>query len=360
MGVSTPTPYASLREIEADATRNLDRATWDYVEGGANGEISLVANTEAFDEWQFLPRLLSSSARPELAVEYLGLRCAMPLFIGPFGFDRAYHRDGYAAVARAAKAAGIPSIVPDTSSQSLEEIAAASGQDRGFVHLSLHGPAEDLLAYANRAAAAGYRGIVFTDVPAVPWRERLFESRQDLIAMWGLGNFGEGLADPELLRETRTFRSPRWTWERLGDLAQALPLPFVMKGVLRGADAELAVGAGAAAIYVSNFGGRNLDTTTPPMTQLREVVAAVNGAVPVLVDSGVRRGVHVAKALALGATAVGIGRLAVRGLAAAGESGVAATLDLLQRELASTLSYLGCDSVADLSPELLRRSERAR
>jgi 4-hydroxymandelate oxidase len=278
----------------------------------------------------------------------------MPVFVSPFAYDLAIHPDGYRAVAEAVETAGVTSILSESTSTSLEEIAPGFGSQRGFVQISLIG-ADDrhALRYIERIAAAGYRGVCLTDIPSRFWRERLLESGASLNADWGMGNYGEGLADPGVHRAHAAFETERWDWGRFERFVARLELPWMLKGVLTRHDARRAVDLGAAAVYVSNFGARNLDGMPPTIGRLAEIVDEVDGRVPVIVDSGFRRGTDVAKALALGASAVGVGRLAAVALAAGGMQAVLAMLELLREELAAAVGVLGASDLSGLDRTLL-------
>ncbi|MFC5829274.1 alpha-hydroxy acid oxidase [Nonomuraea insulae] len=327
----------------------LSPRLWDYVEGGASGEEGLRLNRSAFASWAFDPDMLTGLDRPRLGAELFGLDLRMPVFLSPFGYDRALHPAGYAAAARAVAEAGITSVVSESSSDSLAGLAPHFDGRQGLVQVALVAGEEHVLGFEERAAAAGYRGLCLTDAPTRAWRERMRESGLDLHRYYGMGNYGEGGASLDALRELMDFSRPRWDWNRLESLSRRLTLPWWLKGVTSVEQARRAVDAGAAGIYMSSYGGRNLDGTVAPLSRLADIVDAVDGQVPVIIDSGVRHGTDVAKALALGATAVGVGRLAAYGLAAGTHeepsSGVSNILRNLYDELESVMGSLGCETV---------------
>lgn len=346
--------FPTLPDIVDAARANLPEEIWEWIEGGTSGEQSLTANREAFDRIFFRSDMLSGSGFPDLRTEIFGIPSSLPVFIAPFGADGAMHEERYLGVARAIAATGITSIISETSTDSLEDIAAACAGQQGMVQVSMLGPDEHVLHYAERAAAAGYRGLcLVTGPPATYWRERMKRFRVDVAAHSGAGNQARGAASP------RTFsgesRVPR-TWENFAALTDRLEIPWILKGVLDPEVARRIVDLGAAGVYVSNFGGRNLDGLRPPIDVLGEIVGAVDGRVPVYVDSGFRRGTDVVKALALGATAVGFGRMGAWSLAAGGQAAVEAAIGLLRDEMLSVIGVLGANRAADLSPDHLHRT----
>jgi isopentenyl diphosphate isomerase/L-lactate dehydrogenase-like FMN-dependent dehydrogenase len=352
----TATSHPSFPTIPdlVDAARSaLPADVREWIEGGTSGEQTLAANRAAFDRWHFVRGVLTAAGPVDLGTDIFGVRAAMPVFVSPFGSDGVMHPDRYLGVARALAATGNTSIVSETSTDSLEDIAAACEGRQGLVQVTLLGGEDHLVHYAERAAAAGFRGLCLTDSPAIHWRERMRRSGIDLRAFSGVGNQAAGAPNPGALRDDPAY--PPWDWDRLASVGARLPLPWVFKGILSADQARAALDAGASGIYVSNFGGRNLDGLPPTIDVLAEVVEAVDGAAPVLVDSGFRRATDVAKALALGADAVGVGRLGAWGLAAGGEEGVRALLDLLHGELAAVVGALGVARPSELGPQHLRR-----
>jgi isopentenyl diphosphate isomerase/L-lactate dehydrogenase-like FMN-dependent dehydrogenase len=345
--------FATIREVLACAQETIPADVWNYIEGGTSGEESLQINRAAFSRWGFRPRMLAGISRPDPSTSLLGLRLSMPVFISPFGNDGFIRPDGHLAVAEAVAAAGITNIVPEGASHSLEDIAERCGGRQGMVQMTLVGPDSHVLGMTERAAAAGYRAVCFTDAPVRAWRERLREARLDLMEQYGMANYGPGKADVAVLRELIAFTEPRWDWDRLAGLAARCPLPWFLKGILTPEDAQRAIDAGASGLYVSNYGGRELDGLPASLDQLPAIVDVAAGRIPVIMDSGIRRGTDVVKALALGASAVGIGRLAAFGLAADGAAGVRRVCELLKAEMETALGRLGCDQVAQLSRDCL-------
>ncbi|GAB2812118.1 alpha-hydroxy acid oxidase [Actinocorallia aurea] len=348
--------FVTLGEIHAAAQRTLDASVWDFLEGGAGAEWTLAANRAAVDTWAFRPRVLRGTSPPDLSTTLLGVELAMPVLVAPFGADRLFHPEGHRAVTAAVQEAGIASIVPEAGSFSLEALAKEAPGAARFFQLHALGSDEMFLGLAGRARDAGYEALCVTvDSPVDGWRERNKTNRfgLDTSAMEGNHASATELFGPMLRND-----APVWTWERLAGLARRAGMPFLAKGVLVGEDAALAVEAGACAVYVSNHGGRQLDGAPATLTQLPEIVQAVAGRVPVIIDGGFRRGTDILKALALGADAVALGRPVAYGLAAGGREGVAAVLDLLRREMRATMTLLGRATVADLGPDAVQRAER--
>jgi 4-hydroxymandelate oxidase len=330
------------------AKKVLSQQTWDYIEGASSGETTAQRNRQVFGQWAFRPRLLAPAASAASLTQQLGpSQIDFPVVCAPFGFDGFIHPDGHAGVARAAAAAGTLSIVPEASHQSMEVISEAAGGRPGFLQVGLNRHESQLSALINRAADAGYRGVVFTHMPALAWRERLRENGSNL-EQYGMGNMPTSASAP-LTDQTAQL----WDWGRFSDYVQHCPLPWMLKGVQRPEDARRAIEAGAAAVYVSNFGGRNLDGLAPALHVLPSIAQETDGAVPIVFDSGVRRGTDVAKALALGADVVAVGRLTAFALGAGGEAGVRTLLALIRGEFAAVMSELGVARVGDLGTDVL-------
>ncbi|HTG48545.1 MAG TPA: alpha-hydroxy acid oxidase [Actinomycetota bacterium] len=334
-----PAAPLSVEDHEAAARPVLPPGVFDFIAGGAGEERTLAENRRAFARWVLRPRVLRGVVRPELAIELLGSSAAMPVLVAPWAYQRMVHPDGDVATARGAAAAGTIATISSSGYDLLEAVAATGdaprwwqlyvSEDRGFTATML-----------QRVAAAGFRAIVWTvDLPAYGIRRRdernAFEIPPELVPA-GFGNDG------------------RITWDDLPWIREhAGGLPVLLKGILTREDAELAVRAGADGIVVSNHGARQLDAVPAALDALPEVVEAVAGAVPVLLDGGVRTGTDVLTALALGATAVLVGRPAAWGLALGGADGVERVLGILREELENAMTLCGCASVAEIGPELV-------
>ncbi len=358
----------------------MPRVAFDYLDGGAEDETTLARNREAFDGFELVPRALVDVGKVELATTVLGQRIALPLVLAPCGLIRLIHTGGEAAAARAAHRAGTVHVLSTVGSTSIEELAReAPGplwyqvyvwKDRGL-----------LRGFLERARASGYRALCLTvDSPVPGRRERDLRGRTDPPGLtlgtaldtlrhprWLLDWLrGPAIGLPNVLPEragdlgalgriASASLDPTVTWADLEWMVAQWDGPFVLKGVLRAEDARRAVDCGVAAVVVSNHGGRQLDRVPPTLDVLPGIVEAVGDRAEVLLDSGVRRGSDVVKALALGARACLVGRSYLYGLGAGGEAGVDRALALLRAELARTLALLGCPSVADLDASWLRR-----
>jgi 4-hydroxymandelate oxidase len=327
---------ATLAAYRRAAHAHLTPGALAYLEGGAGAERTLLANEAAFDRYVIRPTVLTGAARIDTATELLGTRLATPLLVAPFGLDRLFHPDGHRAVVQGAAAAGTVAIASSSSGYTLEDVHAASPEGAWAFQVSALGPMGVVARTARRAADAGYRALCITvDTPRPGWRERTLEDPDPPSALaLASANYG-----PEDYAE-RTAGAVGWTWEMVAEVGDAAGIPWLAKGVLTAADARAAVAQRAAAVIVSNHGGRQLDGAPAAIDALPEVAAAVGGTVPVIVDGGVRHGSDVLVALALGATAVGIGRPAAWGLTVGGADGVARVLQILteEYEIARTLA----------------------
>lgn len=349
----------SVADYERLAEERLEPGPWAYLAGGSGDEWTLRENRAAFGRWTFRPRVLCDVSEVSTATTVLGTSVALPVVVAPVAYQQLYHPDGECATARGAAAAGAGMAVSTFSTRSHEEIAAAAPgllqwcqlyvfQDRGVTREHLAGAAE-----------AGCSAIVLTvDTPRLAQRERDlrvgFEIPSDLplpYARAAIGTEAQNPADQFALLDASV------SWRDLEWIAGEARLPVVLKGVVTAEDAELAIEHGAAAIVVSNHGGRQLDGVPATLDALPEVAEVVAGRAEVYVDGGIRRGADVAKALALGARAVLAGRAPVFGLAAAGEEGVRHVLELLRDELALTLCLLGCTTPDELTRAHVQRSD---
>jgi (S)-mandelate dehydrogenase len=373
---------ADLREV---ARRRVPGLAFEYVEGGAEDESTLRGNRTAFEQLRLLPQTLVDTSRRQLLTTILGAPATAPLVIAPTGLNNMLHPEGDLALARAAARRGIPFTLSSLSTTRLEEVATRAG---GRLWMQLYvlkdrAIARDLM---QRAAAAGYEALVFTTDANV------FGSRE-----WDQRNFSSP-GRPTVRAALDTLRHPRWlyhmlvrygiprfrnvesflppgkasavggstvlpglfeatiTWDDIAWIRQFWHGKLLIKGVLTAADAERALALGCDGIVLSNHGGRQLDYCVSALEVLPEVVAAVRGRLPIVIDGGFRRGTDVIKALALGAEAVMLGRATLYGLGAGGEAGVARALEMLCTETDRVLGMLGCNSVSELKPAHVRRS----
>ena len=332
------------RELIAHA--RLDPAHADFFAGGAGDERTLRGNEEAFARLRLVPRVLRATGERDLRTTLFGTELAAPILVAPTAFHRLAHPDGEVATARGA--AGTILVVSMASTMPVEEIAAAGGP----LWFQLY-PQPDLAfteAVIRRAEAAGCRALVVTvDSPVFGRRERdLRNGFLDLPAGMACENMRDGTG-----RVRDIVMDAGLGWDRIDWLRGVTGLPILLKGVLHPADAELAVRHGVAGLVVSNHGGRQLDGAIASVAALPAIVKAVGGRLPILLDGGVRRGVDVLAALALGATAVLVGRPIVWGLAGGGSDGVRQVLARLRSELDSALALVGARTPADLTADLV-------
>jgi 4-hydroxymandelate oxidase len=343
---------ATLQEIEAAARERLDPAHHDYFAGGAGDEAALRANEAAFRRLALVPRVFGGAEKPELGVTLLGEHASMPVLVAPTAFHRLATPEGERATARAAAHAETIMMVSMASTVAVEDVAAAAPGARLWFQLFVQPDMAFTETLVRRAEAAGCGALVVTaDAPVLGRRPR--DERH------GFHDLPPGMCC-ENMRDGGRVRpivfSPAVSWEHLDRLGEMTSLPIVLKGVLHPADARTAIGRGVSALIVSNHGGRQLDAAPAALDVLPEIVDTVRGAVPVLLDGGIRRGTDVLKALALGAGAVAVGRPVVWGLAADGERGARSVLGLLRAEIEEALTLCGVASVRDLGPDMVRRS----
>ncbi len=360
-------------EIEVKAREVMTSRAFGYVAGSAGLEQTAQANLGAFRRWSILPRQLQGVAERDLSVELLGRRLPTPLLLAPIGALGAVAKAAEVKVARAAAGLGVPMVLSTVSSTELELVAAelqAASMGVGWFQLYWPTDRELALSLVGRAEAAGYSALVVTvDTWTLAWRPRdLANGYLPFLSGEGLANYlsdpvfrSRLAADPEadpaaaIALWSRVFSHPGLRWEDLSWLRAQTRLPIVVKGICHPDDAHLAVEVGASAVVVSNHGGRQVDGAAAALDCLVDV-AASSPPIPLLFDSGIRSGADCAKALALGARAVLIGRPYVYGLAVGGEEGVRHVLRCLLAELDLTLGLSGHARVSDLSPASLRRS----
>jgi L-lactate dehydrogenase (cytochrome) len=370
----------SVADLRRIARRRLPRGVFDYIDGGAEEEITMGANSEAYRRVTFRPRVLRDMSEVDTSSTLLGKPVPFPLVLAPTGFTRIADPVGELAVARAAERAGIPYSLSTLATRSIEEVAEVSSgrlwfqlyvfKDRGLV--------SDMI---ERASAAGYEALCVTvDAAMLGKRERDVRRGFTLPPKLGLSTIFDGIVHPG------------WTWrfitsepivfanvagQAVGDGTEAISLaeyfstgldssldwediewlrgqwkgPIVIKGIQSAADAVIAADRGIDAIALSNHGGRQLDSAPAPLDLLPEVAEAVGGRAEIICDGGVRRGSDIVKALALGATACMAGRAYLYGLGAAGEAGVDRVLDILGSDMRRTMALIGCSTVKELDRE---------
>ncbi|MFD2420194.1 alpha-hydroxy acid oxidase [Amycolatopsis pigmentata] len=343
--------HVCLDDFERAARDVLPGEIWDFLAGGSGAEASLTANRTALERIFMIPRMLRDLTGSTTEVEVLGRRTALPMAVAPVAYQRLFHPDGEIAAACAARDAGVPYIICTLSSVPLEKIAAVGG--RPWFQLYWLRDEKRSLELVRRAEDAGCEAIVFT--VDVPWMgRRLRDMRNGFALPDGVraANFAAGAAAHRRTQgisavadHTAREFAPA-DWESVAAVRARTDLPLVLKGILAVEDARRAVEAGADGIVVSNHGGRQLDGAVPGIEVLGEVAAAVSVGCEVLLDGGIRSGGDILKAVALGASAVLVGRPVMWGLAAAGQDGVQQVLELLAAEFRDVLGLAGCDSVS--------------
>jgi lactate 2-monooxygenase len=400
-----PRVPVSYDVLEQSARKAMSPEGFAYVAGGAGAEETIRENRAAFERWRIVPRMLRDVSRRETSVEVLGTPFSSPFALSPIGVLEMAHRDSDVAVARAAAAEGIPMIFSNQASRPMEETARAMGDAPRWFQLywSTHDAlVESLVA---RAEACGCSAIVLTlDTTMLGWRIRdldlaylpflrgkgiaqytsdpvFLDALQETLreappprgritlaaigTLWELAgafpgsrstNLRSGLARAAVQRFVQTYSRPSLSWGDLAFLRERTRLPILLKGILHPADARAAVEHGMDGVVVSNHGGRQVDGAVGTMDVLPGIVEAVGGRVPVLLDSGVRSGADVFRALALGASAVGLGRPYVWGLAAGGEEGVREVIRNFRGDFDLTMGLAGCATIADIGRDSVQRA----
>jgi len=373
----------NIEDLRVLAQRRLPKAVFDYLDGGAEGELTLAENCRAFRDVLFRPRGAVAVGECDLKVRVLNHVLSFPAILAPVGYSRLMHPGGEVAAARMAGEAGTAYILSTISGHKLENVKAGS-QGPVFYQLYLLGGREAAEGSIDRARRAGFTALVITvDTPVAGLRER--DPRNGMKELLSTSWFAkipylpEILAHPgwlasflldggvpklenvvipgkgpmDLLDVASALSSATVTWKDLRWIREHWSGPIVVKGLLTAEDAKRAVDEGASAVVVSNHGGRQLDSVLPTLRALPEVVAAVNGQVQVLMDGGIRRGSDIVKALCMGARAVLIGRAYAYGLAAGGPIGVARAIEILRSDVERTIRLLGCPSVSALDRSYL-------
>ena len=351
----------NVRDYRIAAEAKLSKMAFDYYASGADDEVTLSENREAYERIKLKYRVLVDVHERNLSTRVLGRRVTLPVLIAPTAFQRLADPEGEVATARAAGSTGTIMVLSTLSNSSIEETVEAA---TGPVWFQLYvykdrGATVDLV---QRAEAAGCEALVLTvDAPVWGRRERDIRNRFQLPDGLSVKNLtAAGLEDlpaeahgSGLAAYIESVIDPSLTWRDLEWLRSVTKLPVLVKGIVRADDAIRAAECGAAAVVVSNHGGRQLDTAPATIDALPEVAEAVEGRIEVLVDGGIRRGTDVIKALALGARAVLVGRPVLWGLAVAGEEGVVRVLEILRREFDVAMSLCGCSSVERIQRDLV-------
>lgn len=375
--------YLNIADLHRCARGRLPFPVYQYLERGADDEYSLANNISAFDRYQLQPRALADVSRIDTRTRVLGCDLQWPVFLAPTGMTRLFHHAGEEAVARAAARAGTLYSASTFSSTDLESIAVASPGPKMF---QIYVVTDELLnqQLLCRARDAGYDSLCLTiDTVVGGNREAVARAGMNIPPKLGVRSALQFAARPGWV--WNYLRHPKWdlanlssqltpdrkgkrdmagylggllerrlNWSHAQRIIRQWNGPFAIKGILSVADARRALEMGATAIIISNHGGRQLDGTPAPIELVAEIRQAVGPDVDLIVDGGIRRGTHILKALALGATACSIGRPYLYGLAAAGEAGVDRALQMLRSELERDMTLAGCASIADIGPDLIR------
>lgn len=350
----------NFQELEQAAKDKLTAGPFGYIRSSAGGEETYRKNLEAFPQYSIVPRFLNDVSTLNTEVTIFGRTYPHPLFIAPVGVNKIAHEDGEIAVAKAAAKYDFPYIQSTVSSYSIEEIAAVTVGSSKWFQLYWSQNKEISFSMVKRAEEAGYEAIVLTvDTVMLGWREEDVRNQfSPLKRGFAQGNYASDpvfmAALPDHEEETiinsiiENIYHPSLNWDNIAELKERTALPILIKGILHPEDAKLAIEKGIDGIIVSNHGGRQLDGVIASIDALPEIVEAVNGKIPVLFDSGIRRGSDAIKALALGATAVCIGRPFVWGLAANGQAGVERVLENFLQETKVSISLSGVSNLNDL------------
>ncbi len=367
-----PAQPIAIEELERQARERLSPAAYGYVAGGAGGEETLRANRQAFERWRIVPRMLRDVEERDLRMELFGARLPAPLLLAPIGVQSIVHPEAEVAVARAAASLGVPLVLSTAASRTIEEVAQAMGQTPRWFQLYWGRDPELTASFLQRAERAGYSALVVTlDTQILSWRERdLQNAYLPFLRGEGLANYFSDPVfraaldqppeqDPQaaIFHFVRIFVNPRVTWADLAFLRAHTRLPILLKGILYAQDAAMALDAGMDGIIVSNHGGRQVDGAIGALEALPAVTRQVRDQVPLLFDSGIRRGADAFKALALGARAVLLGRPYIWGLGLHGEAGVRDVLFNFLADLDLTFALSGHASLATVDATTLVRAE---
>ncbi len=351
--------WINVADAEREGYEQLEKGPRDYFAGGAGDEITLRENVAAWGHWRLRPRVLNDVQEVSTRVSILGRPAAMPVLVAPVAYQRMAHPEAERGMAAGAAAAGTVMCLSTLSTTRPAEVAAAAPAGRHWFQLYAFKDAGVTRALMDEAIDAGFEAILVTaDAPPGGNRERDRRNHFTLPKELGTPSLTAATGGEEALTIEQTFAlmNHALTWADAEDLASECSIPVFVKGLVTAEDAELALAHGAAGVVVSNHGGRQLDRSLATADALPEIAEAVEGRATLLVDGGIRRGIDVATALALGADAVLVGRPALWGLAAGGQEGVAAVLGLLRDELELTLGLCGCTSPGDLSRSHVRRA----
>ena len=372
----------NIEDLRVIARKKLPKPLFNYIDGGADDESNVLGNIHAFDSVRLIPEYLIDVAEIDLSTKVLGREISMPLFLAPTGMTRLFHHDGETAVSKAAAEAGTYYSLSTVGATSIEDVAAACDGPKSF-QIYVMKDRSLTREFIQRCKDAEYDSLILTvDIPVAGNRERELRygfSMPPKLNLAGIAGFAarpgwvyralthpkailanvahkipEGSAQSTSLIEYVTSQfDPSVTWDDLEWMISEWGGPFAIKGILSAADARKAVDVGVSAIMVSNHGGRQLDGALSAFEALGPIIDEVGGECEVICDGGIRRGTHVLKALARGATACSIGRPYLFGLAAAGQTGVAKVLELLRAEIERDMGLIGCRNISEISSKHL-------
>jgi lactate 2-monooxygenase len=394
----------SMQSLEGEAKQHMNEKAYAYIAGGAGNESTMDANRKAFEQWKIVPRMLRNVGERNTGIELFGRKLASPILLSPVGVLEMVHPQADVAVARAAAAMGVPYIFSNQASKSMEECAAAMGNSPRWFQLYWSKSNELVQSFVQRAERCGCTALVVTlDTTLLGWRTRDLElaylpflegkgiaqytsdpvfqklldepdeteqvnrkitlqSIQGLISMvqhYPGNNFFKKLKSGRPIKAVRKFVSiysnPATTWDDLLWLRKQTKLPILLKGIIHPEDARKALDFGMDGIIISNHGGRQVDGSIATLDALPKIKEVIQNKIPVLLDSGVRGGADIFKAIALGANAVCIGRPYVYGLTLAGEEGVSEVIQNLMADFELTMGLSGCKNISEINPEMLTR-----
>ena len=350
----------NLEELEQQAKQLLDSASYDFVAGGAESELTLRANREAFQKITIMPRVLTGIKHVETSIDLLGQKLSMPIYVTPMANHGIVHSSAELGSAQGAKKAGTLFVAPTGSTKTMEEVAESIKESPRWFQLYFNNDPEVNRQLLQRAEKAGFSAIVLTvDLPVLGIRDRnvrnSFTPSKDVSAPTSPSE--RYLAATRSLQSLTAGVKDDLSWDDYEWTRRHTSLPVLIKGILSPEDAEEAAKRKVPAIIVSNHGGRQLDTGFGAIEALRPIVERVKGKTRVLFDSGIRRGTDVFKALALGADAAGVGRPVLWGLTLYGSDGVAAVMEHLREELVNVMRLAGTARLADITRDFVRVAE---
>lgn len=357
----------TFEQLEAIAKEKMTPGAFGYVRSGASREETFKKNVSSFSKYSLIPRFLNDVSKLDTSVTLFGRKYPTPLLLSPIGVQRIVHEDGEIASAKAAANCGIPFIQSTVSSYPIEKIAEATGDSPKWFQV-YWASTNDEITYSmvKRAEEAGYEAIVLTvDTVMAGWREEDVRNQFSPLKLgFGKGNYetdpvflsalSANDSDSIIQAVMENITHPALNWAKVAELKKRTSLPVLLKGILHPEDAKQAIANGIDGIIVSNHGGRQLDGVIASIDALPAITEAVDGKIPVLFDSGIRRGVDVVKAIALGADGVLIGRPFLYGLAAEGQKGVEKVLDNIRQEMEVSLTLSGVTNLKDMRNLIVR------